>query len=167
MLVLAFLALTFITVTVVMFLIFSDTKVGKIIVMFAYLSMMHTTFISGSNLVNVDKIKDTDITPVFKTVAHVNLDYRNDLELISVDLKNDIAYYRYTIPDYDIKQGDIVTLVGGSAASIVSIDTVGFTIECDNVVAGMSGTAVMSSSGKQIGLISERLPDNTVRCVWC
>lgn len=109
---------------------------------------------------------DSERINTLKLPAHVDVSYRSDIELIAVDQINDVAYYKYTKPDYDVKQGDTVTLVGGNTAVIVSYDAIGFCVSGDGIVAGMSGTAIRSSTGVQIGYISERLEDGTVRCIW-
>ena len=102
----------------------------------------------------------------FKTVAHVDLSNRQDLKLISVDNVNDVAMYEYVNPSYAIQQGDTVSLVGGATATVVSFDAVGFTVSCEFINPGMSGTAVVTEDGTQIGYISKRLDDGNYRCIW-
>lgn len=103
---------------------------------------------------------------VIRTVAHVDLSNRIDLELVAMDYENDVAIYKYVKPDYDIEVGDTVYLVGGATAIVVSSDAVGFTISSDSITAGMSGTAVTVDSGVQIGCVSSRLADGNYRCIW-
>lgn len=104
---------------------------------------------------------------VFKTVAHLDLSYRDDLELISKDLANDVAYYRYVQPEYSVEVGDTVYLFDGVEASLTSVDAVGFTFTCDCILSeGMSGTAVLNVEGTQIGCISRRLDTGAYYAIW-
>ena len=112
----------------------------------------------------------TPDTPVnsncLKTVAHIDLSNRKDLKLIAADYANDVAYYEYVNPGYDVEINDTVYLVGGSTATVVSSDAVGFTVSSNSIYEGMSGTAVTTANGTQIGYISKRMSDGNYRCIW-
>ena len=107
-----------------------------------------------------------DEVDVIKTVAHIDLTNRTDLQLIGNDIENDVAIYKYVKPEYDIEIGDTVYLVGGATATVVSFDAAGFTIDSNSITAGMSGTAVCTDNKVQIGIISSRMNDGYYRCVW-
>ena len=109
----------------------------------------------------------TDQPDVFKTVAHLDLGGRDDLELVSKDYENDVAYYRYVQPDRDVVVGDTVYLFDGVEATLASVDAVGFTFTCEYVISeGMSGTAILNSSGTQIGCVSRRLDNGSYYAIW-
>lgn len=111
--------------------------------------------------------KLADRPDVFKTVAHLDLSGRDDLELVSKDYENDVAYYRYVQPDRDVVVGDTVYLFDGVEATLASVDAVGFTFTCEYVLnEGMSGTAILNSSGTQIGCVSRRLDNGSYYAIW-
>lgn len=111
--------------------------------------------------------KTTDQSDIFKTVAHLDLSDRDDLELVSKDYENDVAYYRYTQPDRDVEAGDTVYLFDGVEATLASVDAVGFTFTCEYIHnEDMSGTAVLNSNGTQIGCISRRLDNGFYYAIW-
>lgn len=111
--------------------------------------------------------KPADQPDVFKTVAHLDLSGRDDLELVSKDHENDVAYYRYVQPDRDVVVGDTVYLFDGVEATLASVDAVGFTFTCEYVLnEGMSGTAILNSSGIQIGCVSRRLDNGSYYAIW-
>lgn len=109
----------------------------------------------------------TDQSDVFKTVAHLDLSGRDDLELVSKDYENDVAYYRYVQPDRDVVVGDTVYLFDGVEATLASVDAVGFTFTCESILnEGMSGTAILNSNGVQIGCVSRRLDNGSYYAIW-
>lgn len=111
--------------------------------------------------------KPADQPDVFKTVAHLDLSGRDDLELVSKDYENDVAYYRYVQPDRDVVVGDTVYLFDGVEATLASVDAVGFTFTCEYVLnEGMSGTAILNSNGAQIGCVSRRLDNGSYYAIW-
>lgn len=104
---------------------------------------------------------------LMKTVAHVDLSTRDDLELVGIDTKNDVAYYTYVKPERYVNVGDTVYLFDGVGATLTSVDAVGFTFVCDNqLAAGLSGTAVLNKDGNQIGYISKRLSTGDYYAIW-
>lgn len=104
---------------------------------------------------------------LYKTVAHVDLSSIEDLELVYVDNENDVAYYRYIGERNVVNIGDEVLTVYNETCTVTSMDCQGFTIDCPTGIdAGMSGTAIRDADGVQIGFISKRLSDGTVRCIY-
>lgn len=104
---------------------------------------------------------------LYKTVAHVDLSDVPYLELVYVDSDNDVAYYRYIGERSLINIGDEVLTVYNDVCTVTSTDCQGFTIDCPTGIdAGMSGTAIRDSDGVQIGYVSKRLSDGTVRCIY-
>ena len=104
---------------------------------------------------------------LYKTVAHVDLSDVPYLELVYVDSDNDVAYYRYIGERSLINIGDEVLTVYNDTCTVTSTDCQGFTIDCPTGIdAGMSGTAIRDLDGTQIGFISKRLSDGTVRCIY-
>lgn len=109
----------------------------------------------------------TENPDLLKTVAHIDLSNRDDLELVAANYDKDVAYYKFVKPTRNIKIGETVKLLGGTEATLVYTDAVGFAISADTaIVAGMSGSAVQNMDGEQIGYISHLLADGTVYCVW-
>lgn len=127
-------------------------------------------FFVGLIIIIKEPVVLTPNTPVnnhcLKTVAHIDLSNRKDLKLIAADYDNDVAYYEYVNPGYDVEINDTVYLVGGSTATVVSSDAVGFTVSSNSIYEGMSGTAVTTANGTQIGYISKRMSDGNYRCIW-
>ena len=136
---------------------FSYKEVGVIAVCMAVIAFY---VLPDTQVVNYDEVD------VIKTVAHIDLTNRTDLQLIGTDTENDVAIYKYVKPEYNIEIGDTVYLVGGATATVVSCDAVGFTIDSNSITAGMSGTAVCTDNKVQIGIISSRMNDGYYRCVW-
>lgn len=118
-------------------------------------------------VVEKSEVEVVDMSDCLKTVAHIDLSNRDDLELIAVDYENDVAYYSYVKPERHVNVGDTVYLFDGIEASLVSVDAVGFTFTCDvDLAAGLSGTAVLNINGEQIGYISRRLSTGDYYAVW-
>lgn len=138
-----------------------------VVVLFMFLVALNnlTNNVEQENTEQVDI--DTEQVDLLKTVAHLDLSNRDDLELVAMDATNDVAYYRYIQPDRDVNVGDTVHLYNGIEATLVSVDAIGFTFECDEVLeAGMSGTAVLNENGTQIGYISKRLETGVYYGIW-
>lgn len=121
----------------------------------------------AAELFNVGEQPVYDTSNVLKTVAHIDLSDRDDLELISADHINDVAYYVYVKPNRNVKINDTVYLLDNVEASLTSVDAVGFTFRCDIILeAGMSGTAIRNASGEQIGYVSKRLRSGEYYGIW-
>lgn len=108
----------------------------------------------------------SESVPTLKTVAHLDLSDRDDLELISKDFDNDVAYYRYIQPDRNVSIGDTVYTFDGVGATLTSVDAVGFTFETESLTAGASGTAILNEAGNQIGYVSRRLENGKYYAIW-
>lgn len=159
--------ITYIAVTLLFFLISSCTQVSLEVALFILLGFLCLVMIVPYFMPDEEvTVTEDEGVAVIKTVAHIDLSNRTDLELIGTDTANDVAIYKYTKPEYNVAIGDTVYLVGGAAATVVSFDAVGFSISGDSITAGMSGTAVCTEDGTQIGIISSRMNDGNYRCVW-
>lgn len=142
------------------------TKDTKIYVAYASIILVALFLYVMQQVANAKERQELEQEPLLKTVAHIDLSTRDDLELVAVDYDNDVAFYKYVQPTRNIEIGETVKLIGGIEATLVYTDAVGFCIDCSSISTGMSGTAVQNMSGEQIGYISKRLPDNTVYCIW-
>lgn len=112
---------------------------------------------------NLFKFEDN----IFKTVAHIDLSSKSDVQLIYSDAEKDVAYYMYTGEREWISAGDIVYFCDGSESVIVSTDVYGFIVEdVPSVTFGFSGSAVINSRGEQLGYVSERLENGYIYCIW-
>lgn len=120
-------------------------------------------FSSGDDIyVNLHGTSD-----LFKTVAHVDLSHRTDLELVYTDIENDIAYYRYIGSKPRVYLNDLVYLNDGSECTITYIDAFGFAFTGDTkAYQGLSGTAVRDADGNQLGYISRVMNENEIYCIW-
>lgn len=103
---------------------------------------------------------------LLKTVAHLDLSNRDDLELVAMDITQDVAYYKYIKPEKNIDIGSEVNVITGATGVVTSTDAVGFTFSTeDAITAGDSGLAVMSND-VQVGYLSQRLPSGDYRVIW-
>lgn len=164
-----FIALYIITALLIAFLfVINDTSnmkpITKLII--CLLTIASCSLLICNYKVNTTTVVEAENSSVLKTVAHIDLSNRKDLELITKDYANDIAFYKYINPNYNIAVGDKIRFVDNTEATLVSVDAIGFTVRPESIVpAGMSGTAVLSND-IQIGIISMRMEDGTIRCVW-
>lgn len=112
---------------------------------------------------NLFKFEDN----VFKTVAHIDLSNKEDVQLVYGDVDKDIAYYMYVGDRPWIHLEDTVYFYDGSSSKIAAMDIYGFMVEdASSVTFGYSGTAVTDDKGNQIGYVSERLPNGLIYCIW-
>ena len=154
-----------------LFLIFTKWKtlrnvLGTVLLVVAIGGM---SILFTADIIGQDNVSDSDAgnEHILKTVAHVDLSARDDLELVAMDTESDVAYYKYVTPERDVSVGETVYLFEGVEATLTSIDAVGFTFTCDSLIdAGMSGTAVLNSNGEQIGYISRRLSTGNYFAIW-
>lgn len=108
----------------------------------------------------------SEVEDIVKTVAHVSVT-NEDLELIYSNAEQDIAYYRYIGERSLLNIGDSVQLYDGTAGSITSTSINGFTVSFDiPVVQGLSGMAILTEEGEQVGYVSQLLDNGDVYCIW-
>lgn len=104
---------------------------------------------------------------LYKTVAHIDLSYRDDLQLVYVDNENDLAYYMYLTDKRNLSIGDKVYLNTGIECTVSYIDAYGFAFTSDAYAyQGLSGTAVRDVKGNQLGYISRTLNEDEIYCIW-
>lgn len=105
---------------------------------------------------------------IVKTVAHLDMSKHVDWKCVYEDVDGDTAYYEYTGGAQLPISGDTVLLRDGTKATVTYRDIEGFRMTSADAVfvAGMSGQVVQSESGKDLGIISELLPNGEVFCIW-
>lgn len=110
----------------------------------------------------------TENSNIVKTVAHLDVSKHPDWKCVYEDVEGDAAYYEYTGSVQLPISGDTVLLRDGTKATVTYRDIEGFRMTSTDAVfvAGMSGQVVQSESGKDLGIISELLPNGEVFCIW-
>lgn len=102
---------------------------------------------------------------VIKTVAHISIRNPN-FELLASFPDEDVAYYRQVNQLYAVAVGDIVYTYRGEMAEVTDIGIYGFTIRCETLTIGDSGTVIRNESDNQVGYVSQQVGDNLYYCIW-
>lgn len=138
------------------------TRWYKLALGLTFLALVLNLFNDKSVYVRLDSTSD-----ILKTVAHVDLSYREDLKQVYVDVENDVAYYIYLNKTRNLSLGDTVYLMDGSECTVTYIDAFGFAFKSDSTLTqGLSGTAIRNANGVQLGYISKRLNTDEIYCIW-
>lgn len=112
-------------------------------------------------------VEPADDSCIMKTVAHVDLSDRDDLQLIYEDNDSDIAYYAYTGERNLVKVGETVYDTLGQGHVVTDFDINGFYFAYNNDIhTGMSGTSLVNENGEIVGYISSILNGKVVKCIW-
>lgn len=103
---------------------------------------------------------------VLKTVAHLDLSKREELELMYINTEDDVAFYKVADPLY-VKPGDTVYTVKGDSVEVLDIDALGFSVPYDNKFhAGMSGSSIFNEDGRVVGIVSSFINEQVVYCLF-
>lgn len=102
---------------------------------------------------------------VIKTVAHVTIRNPN-FELLASFPEEDVAYYRQVNQSQIVIIGDTVYTYRGNTAEVTDVSIWGFTIRCDSLGIGDSGTVIRNDSDVQVGYVSQQVGDNLFYCIW-
>lgn len=128
-----------------------------------------STDVTKSTECTVDTdVFEKDAPDILKTAAHVDLTDREDLELLYQDVQNDIAYYRKLDKSHSVNTGDTVFDKNDETYKVTGTDVKGFYFKDinENVLPGMSGTAILNEEGNVIGYISTKINGNIIECIW-